>query len=295
MLPLSQSQLTLLDTCARKYQHVFFDALSVPSTYEQHTKAQWGSRFHRLMQQQALELPVDVLSAADAEMAASLSALLSALGQAAPKAFAHSPFSQSEHRRTHEFNGYLLTVIYDLVIIAAGKGQIFDWKTYHQPQQKAWLEKDWQTRLYPYVLCETSDLSPEDISMTYWFVRSDGARADESEADGAEADGAEDVKKPSSYTFEYSVARHERTRKDLQRLTDELTRMREQMFFPKVEEAKGLCDRCPFDVRCDRATSVLVPTQTATASDLTTVYTDPNRLLKAAQQLTVDTVEELPL
>ncbi len=305
MLPLSQSHLSQLSACPRKYQYIFFDVLSGPSTYEQHVTTQWGSQFHRLMQQQALNLPVNLLSEADSEMAASLVALQ----KAAPNVFAYLPesnalqaanhtntFSQSEHRRTLAFNDYLLTVVYDLVVITNERssertGQIFDWKTHQQPPKKVWLERDWQTRLYPYVLCETSDLPPEALSMTYWFVRLEqkavGKKADgQRTGDQRDAIGTEALQ-PSSYTFPYSLAQHDQTRRDLQQLTDELTTMRLQAYFPKVAIEKGLCDRCPFNVRCDRSPLTqnisLTPTQ------------DPKQLLTAAQQLTIDNVEEVPL
>lgn len=306
MLPLSQSHLTLLDTCPRKYQHVFFDALSGPSTYEQHAKAQWGSQFHLLMQQQALNLPVDVLSTADTEMAESLATLKTA----APEVFAY--FSESrvggnaadpeiasaEHRRTLNFNGYLLTVVYDLVVIAPDaeqkihKGQIFDWKTYQQPQKKTWLAKDWQTRLYPYVLCETSNLTPDEIAMTYWFVRSG---PENSGQEKSEVPFSEVPFKASSFTFAYSAAQHQQTQHDLQTLTDALTRMREQAFFPKVAIEKGLCTQCPFQVRCDRATPDNSMTNPLTSGDSPPLYADLPSLLKAAQQVNADHIKELPL
>ncbi len=275
MLPLSQSHLTLLDACPRKYQYVFFDALSGPSTYEQQTTIQWGSQFHLLMQQRSLNLPIELLSQANAEMAASMAAL----AKAAPEVFAHLPsssnraealiFSQSEHRRTLAFGRYLLTVVYDLVVLAADVGQIFDWKTHQQPPRQSWLQHDWQTRLYLYVLCETTALSPEQVSMTYWFVRLGAAQ---------QADQA-----PSFYRFGYSAAQHRQTQQDLQQLTDQLTQMQQQADFPKVAVEKGLCDRCLFNVRCDRAPAA-APSQT-----------DPQQLLQAASQLTADSVEEIPL
>ena len=275
MRPLSQSHLTLLDTCMRKFKYVSFEALSGPSTYEQQATTQWGSQFHLLMQQRALDLPVEVMAGANSAMSESLTAL----AKAAPDVFKHLPasasakahdaFSQSEHRRTLAFNGHLLTVIYDLVVTSAGEGQsegqIFDWKTHQRSPQKEQLQRHWQTRLYLYVLCETTDLHPEQLSMTYWFVRS----------------GAE----PSFYRFGYSKAQHQQTQQDLQRLTDRLTQMSEQVdsdaAFPKVAVEKGLCDRCLFNVRCDRFTQP--------SAD------DPYQMLRAASQLTVDSVEEVSL
>ncbi|MGC1307674.1 MAG: PD-(D/E)XK nuclease family protein [Phormidesmis sp.] len=282
MRPLSQSHLTLLSACPRKYQYIFFDGLSGPSTYEQQATTHWGSQFHLLMQQRALDLPVEVLSTADAEMAASLAAL----AKAAPDVFKHLPtvhiaqphqssdpnsFSQSEHKRTLIFNDYLLTVVYDLVVCSPEAGQIFDWKTHQRPPRPEWLQNDWQTRLYLYVLCETTALSPKQLSMVYWFVRLTPP-----------TDAAPDAA-PSFYRFGYSESQHDQTRRDLQALTDELTKMRAQGYFPKVAVEKGLCDRCPFNVRCDR-----IPPNSA-------IPTDPYHLLKAASQLTADSVEEIPL
>ncbi|MEL6900396.1 MAG: PD-(D/E)XK nuclease family protein [Cyanobacteria bacterium J06606_4] len=305
MLPLSQSHLTLLEACPRKYQYVFFDALLGPSSYEQRVTTQWGNQFHLLMQQAALDLPVGAIAPADTELADSMQAL----SKAAPDVFAHLPtasvvtpeasessgnFSQSEHRRTLSFNGYLLTVIYDLVVfserdpkaafentqVAQGSqekgvlggvstdssGHIFDWKTHQKPPPKAWLANDWQTRLYRYVLCETTDLSPEQISMTYWFVRPSSRDSQQSS-------------QPTSYRFDYSQLAHDLTRQDLQRLTDQLTLMRQQANFPKVSIDKGLCDRCPYNVRCDRSDRAFSQ--------------DPSRLLKAASQLTADSAQEV--
>ncbi len=275
MRPLSQGHLTLLDTCARKFRYVFFDGLSGPATYDQQATTQWGSQFHLLMQQRALDLPVEVMAGANAEMSDSLSAL----SNAAPEVFEHLPiastdgtdaaFSQSEHRRTLAFNGYLLTVIYDLLVTDASRGQIFDWKTHQSPPPKARVQADWQTRLYLYVLCETTELRPEQLSMKYWFVR-----------------GSPDTD-PSFYQFGYSAKQHQQTQRDLQQLTDSLTQMSEQadyeQAFPKVAIEKGLCDRCLFNVRCDRA----IPSDNRP--------TDPYQMLRAARQLTADSVEEVPL
>lgn len=299
MLPLNQNHLTLLDSCPRKYEHVVFNSLYAPASYEQHLKTQWGSQFHLLMQQQALDLPVEAIASADTDMQASLAAL----EKAAPDVFKYLPvsqaqlvsqaqatdsspdkaqsqsldvneFSQSEHKRTLAFNGYLLTVIYDLVVLEPGQtGHIFDWKTYQKPPKETQLANDWQTRLYQYVLCETTGLEPEQIAMTYWFVRVDKAQQ----------------QAPSFYRFNYSLVAHDKTRRDLQRLSDRLTEMRSQNHFPKVDIAKGLCDYCTFNARCDR-----VP-----PNPLGQPFQDPNQLLKdalkAASQVNIDSIEEISL
>lgn len=305
MLPLTQGHLTLFETCPRKYQLVYFDSLSGPSSYDQHAKTQWGSQFHLLMQQQALNLPVARLAEANTEMSASLKAL----EQAAPDVFAHLPvsqlsdsvdsgdsddpdraFSQSEHRRTLALDDYLLTVIYDLLVIsnqgAEGQtktGQIYDWKTHQKPPPKRWLKSDWQTRLYLYVLCETTELTPQQISMTYWFVRLN------SHSDDAASNKASDEKltKPSAYLFAYSAQEHRQTHEDLQALTARLNQMRAAEFFPKVPVESEKCDRCVFNVRCDRT-----PPSHSSQDPLAQA---PDRLLKAASQFTAETVEEVSL
>ncbi|MEO1401428.1 MAG: PD-(D/E)XK nuclease family protein [Cyanobacteria bacterium J06635_1] len=237
-LPLSQSHLTLLETCDRKFQYIFLDSLSVPAEPEQQSRAFWGNQFHLLMQQQALGLPIEVMAPADAEMTDSVAALR----QTAPDLFEEpgpGGLRQSEHQRMLAFNGYLLTVIYDLVVLSPDQGQIVDWKTYLRPQQRVWLERHWQTRLYLYVLTETTDLDPAQVSMTYWFVRN------RDEQTGALT--------PESYRFNYSAERHGQTRQDLETLTQRLTQQRQAMAdFPKVDVTKGLCDGCPFAIRCQR-------------------------------------------
>lgn len=317
MMPLSQSHLSYLDTCLRKYQYVFLDALLGPSTYEQHLTTQWGSQFHLLMQQQALDLPVGVLSQVNTGMSNSLAAL----EKAAPEVFSYLPesqvpnsqtepssqhgsvsFSQSEHRRTLEFNGFLLTVVYDLLVTSPSgipnqpcehliKGQIFDWKTHQHPPKREWLQKDWQTRLYLYVLCETSDLSPEQIAMTYWFVRV-GDQPDTPLIETVPLETSQiselqpDLSQPSCYRFSYTMTQHEQTRTDLRRLTHCLTEMMETSDFPKVDIKKGYCDRCPFNARCERvASSQIRPEGNGQ---------DPAKIIKAARQLTAETVDEIP-
>ena len=277
VMPLSQAHLTLLERCDRKYQYVFFEALSGPATYDQQLTTQWGSQFHLLMQQQALNLPVDALSAANEEMSASMAAL----AEAAPEVFAHlrSPqadktaasFSQSEHRRTLAFEGYLLTVIYDLLVCTPEQGRIFDWKTHQKPPKKDWLQNDWQTRLYLYVLCETTHLNPEQISMTYWFVRLEDPAIE-----------APQRKKPTSYRFSYSTEQHQKTERDLRSLTARLTQMIEQSEFPKIPLGSELCDSCVFNVRCDRPSA-------------TTPALDAARLLREASRVTPESVDPIPL
>ncbi len=235
LTPLSQGQLNLLETCPRKFQHIYFDQLGTPVSPEQQERLTWGSRFHLLMQQRELGLPVESLVEEDTQ----LQHWVTALVNAASDVLTPDPqtFRDSEHCRTLNFQGYLLTVIYDLLIEDDKSGQILDWKTYPQPKNRQWLAKDWQTRLYLYVLAETSDYAAEQISMTYWFVKSQP--------------------RPQSLKFTYSAAQHEKTRQDLTKLLNKLTgwlqRYQEDGIpFPQVAPSTGRCGDCTFAVRCQR-------------------------------------------
>jgi hypothetical protein len=197
---LSQGHLNLLELCPPKFQQVYLEQLSSLSSPEQQAKQTWGSQFHLLMQQRELGLPIESLLQEDEELKHSLIALI----DAAPEIFLskRSIWREAEHCRTVSFGNYLLTVIYDLLIADARKAQILDWKTYLQPQHKTKLATNWQTRLYLYVLAETSEYLPEQISMTYWFIKL--------------------PTKPKSLTFPYSQAQHEQTKQDLTRLLTKL-------------------------------------------------------------------------
>jgi len=196
LIRLSQGHLNLLSTCPPRFQQIYLEQLhSLPSP-EQQEKQTWGTRFHLLMQQRELGLPLEPLLVAEPELHHSLAALI----EAAPEILQASDRDNraAEHCRTLSFNNYLLTVIYDLLIVDRERAKILDWKTYLQPQNKQKLTNNWQTRLYLYVLAETSDYLPEHISLTYWFVKL--------------------PHQPKSLTFNYTSQQHQQTKQDLTEL-----------------------------------------------------------------------------
>lgn len=232
---LSQGQLNLLEACPRKFQHIYLDRLSSPTTLEQQERMAWGDRFHRLMQQRELGLPMDGLLDESDPLRHSTIALVCA----APEIFATKSegWREAEHCRTLQFQGSLFTVIYDLLIQGERNAQILDWKTYPLPKNRGKIEANWQTRLYLFVLGETTSYLPEQLSMTYWFVKLPD--------------------RPKSLTFAYSRKQHERTRQDLsdllERLEGYIKDYRDRALpFPQVPEAKGECRFCPFNRRCQR-------------------------------------------
>lgn len=238
MLHLSQGQLTLLEICPRKFQHIFLEQLGFPIAPEQQERLNWGDRFHRLMQQRELGLPIQNLAPVDQPVQHSVEAFV----QAASEVFQTEVNTdrQSEHRRTLHFQGYLLTVIYDLVILSEQQAQILDWKTYPRPQQSQWLAQRWQTRLYPFVMAETSRYQPDQISMTYWFIQA----------------VSDPLPEPESYRFTYSAALHQQTSQTLAALLSQLTqwlhRYEAGESLPQAVESAGHCDTCSFALRCQR-------------------------------------------
>lgn len=246
MFRLSQNQLKILEECPRKFQHGYLELLASTTSPEQQEKFTWGSQFHLLMQQRELGLPIEAITQQDPEIGRCVAALI----DTAPELFITDSqtkniiFRQAEHPRTLIFQDYLFTVIYDLLIAEPNTAQIIDWKTYPRPQKAERIRENWQTRLYLYVLVETSDYSPEQISMTFWFVQLRGEAA------------------PQKITFTYDRTQHDRTKQDLTQILHKLTQWRQQYgdrgeLFPQVDITADRCDACQFATRCNRVS----PTQ----------------------------------
>ncbi|MCL6754594.1 PD-(D/E)XK nuclease family protein [Nostoc sp. CCCryo 231-06] len=235
LLRLSQGQLNLLEVCPRKFQHTYLEQLNSPSNPEQEERQTLGSRFHLLMQQREMGLPIDSFLQADAKLQSWMLAFADAAPEILTPASDNQTFRESEHYRTLQVQHYLLTVVYDLLIADNQQAQILDWKTYPKPPNKRNLESNWQTRLYLYVLAETSDYLPENISMTYWFVQSEG--------------------KPQNIKFNYNVVQHTQIAKKLNQLLSQLTiwleNYQNNQQFPQVVEGSKMCDYCQFAKRCD--------------------------------------------
>ncbi|MBD2434364.1 DNA/RNA helicase [Fischerella muscicola CCMEE 5323] len=236
LLRLSQGQLNLLERCPRQFQHTYLEQLYSPTEIEREEHQTLGSRFHLLMQQREMGLPIDSFLQTDAQLQSWMTAFTNAASDILTPISNNQTFRESEHYRTLQVQNYLLTVVYDLLIADNQQAQIFDWKTYPKLPNKRKLEQNWQTRLYMYVLAETSDYLPENISMTYWFVQSEG--------------------KPQSLKFSYNYIQHEKTAKKLKQLLSKLTSWLEdyqqKKDFPQVSEGSKTCEYCHFTKRCNR-------------------------------------------
>lgn len=249
VMRLSQTQLTLLGACPRRFQYSFLEHLSVPPQEAQQASIDWGNRFHLLMQQAQLGLPLDRLLQADEPLAKAVKAL-----RHSQPALLEPPSPgqcESEHLRTFCLAGQSFSVVYDLLITDGQQAQILDWKTYPKPRDRRTLAQSWQTKLYCYGLVVTSDYAPDQVSMTYWFVR------------GKDPDAA-----PEQISLRYNQSWHDQIHQDLTRQIEQLDRWLadygQGQPLPQAPIAAGHCDRCPFLERCrgrgawrDRASTAL--------------------------------------
>ncbi|MTJ09694.1 PD-(D/E)XK nuclease family protein [Anabaena sp. UHCC 0204] len=237
ILRLSQGHLNLLAACPRKFQHSYLEQLNTPLDPKHEEYQILGSRFHLLMQQKEMGLPIDSLLQTDHR----LQNWMTDFTKIAPDIFTPDPdnqtFRESEHYRTLQIGDYLLTVIYDLLIADQYQAQILDWKTNPQPPKPKILAQNWQTRLYLYVLAETSNYLLENISMTYWFVQSKG--------------------KTQNIKFIYNEKKHQKTAEDLNQLLNNFTEwvnnyQYHNISFPQIAESSKICESCQYAVRCHR-------------------------------------------
>jgi PD-(D/E)XK nuclease superfamily len=230
---ISQRHLKILETCPRQFEYTFCDRLTLSTAPNQHSKTQLGSDFHLLMHQRELGLPIEPILARSPQLNTWMQSML----QTAPELFQTDPHTwrESEHVRTLEIDNYLFTAIYDLLILSPDQADIIDWKTYPLPKYKKDLDLEWQTRLYLYLLAETSEYLPKQITFTYWFIQS--------------------TPQPKSVKIGYTLKQHRQTTTDLLALLDKLTNwlddyQSQQEPFPQVGLSTGLCQKCNFGSRC---------------------------------------------
>ncbi|NJL90752.1 MAG: PD-(D/E)XK nuclease family protein [Coleofasciculaceae cyanobacterium SM2_1_6] len=272
MIHLSQSQLQTLEACPRKFQYIYLEQLSPPLDPLQQESLIWGSNFHLIMQQRELGLPVGIGSDRQVSLDADMQKAIAALLTAAPELFETQPQTfrsaitehnlstnteafqiintdkynlstspersrRAEYPLTLELQGYLFTVIYDLFIAAPDTAQIIDWKTHQKPLKSEFLEQQWQTKLYLYILAATTSYAPEQITMTYWFVKNSP--------------------QPQQVTIAYNQETHQQTHQEIMDLLQELTISLEDyqaqgIEFSQVSPKAGHCVGCSFAARCGR-------------------------------------------
>ncbi|MEM8777688.1 MAG: PD-(D/E)XK nuclease family protein [Cyanobacteria bacterium P01_G01_bin.49] len=236
LIRLSQSQLNILETCPPQFQRLYLEQLGSPMSPDIQENLAWGSQFHQLMQQRELGLPLESILGENPELQQTINTLVDLVYQ--QHELTNDCWREAEHCRTLEFQGYLLTAIYDLLILDKNQAQILDWKTYLQPKDPKKLQDNWQTRLYLYLLAETSDYLPEQISMTYWFVKI--------------------PRQPQYSTITYDKKLHHKNHQDLSELLAQLENYLQDyhdkdLDFPHVNNCQEYCPYASFLAQADQS------------------------------------------
>jgi CRISPR/Cas system-associated exonuclease Cas4 (RecB family) len=182
----SQGSLQDFVECRRRFQLRFILRQSWPAAPSEpllqlERTMQQGARFHRMVQQHTLGLPVERLSPLPKEtdlsrwwenylrfsQAGGLDALTGPGARRHPEITLSAPFGS--HR--------LLAKLDLLLVTATGKALILDWKTARKRPRRRWLADRLQTRVYPTLLLQAgahlnggTPFAPEQVEMVYWFA-----------------------------------------------------------------------------------------------------------------------------
>jgi hypothetical protein len=250
---ISQQHLNILETCPRKFEYLYLHGLNLPLDPEKQDRIKFGNQFHLLMQQKELGLDISPILTKSQDLADCFQSLEKSAAEIlkpeilendhiSSDQFSHQStnsliFRQAEYNLNLTYKNYIITVIYDLLITDHQSAHIYDWKTYPLPENSKKIIENWQTRLYLFLLAEASDYSPENISMTYWFIKSNKSQ------------------KAECLKISYDHNQHEKNRQDLDNLLEKLTnylnqQQTDQKPFPQVNVNLGICAPCQFLNRC---------------------------------------------
>jgi CRISPR/Cas system-associated exonuclease Cas4 (RecB family) len=152
-------------------------ALVVNDAADFERRGQAGARFHRLIQQYLLGIPVarlDDLVAADPNP--DLGPWWENFLRNVPPWLEGVQFVETTLSTV--LGGERLLAKYDLVLVGdRSQIAIFDWKTAQKRTRKDWLLERIQTRLYRFVLTQagqilipTDSLHPEQVTINFWFA-----------------------------------------------------------------------------------------------------------------------------
>lgn len=175
----SQSSLQDYLDCPRRFElrcllKQKWPALHSEPALEQERHLLLGHRFHQLVHQHQIGIPVEQLSSHldDPDLLRWWQNYLQA------NLLARLPKNcYPEYQLSAPFEGHRLVAQYDLLAIQPGEQAIIvDWKTTRQRLPSAYLKKRAQSRLYPFLLCEAGDhlnrgepFTPSQVEMIYWF------------------------------------------------------------------------------------------------------------------------------
>ncbi len=239
----SQSALTAYTRCPRQFELRYMQRQPWPApemspVLEAEARRLAGLRFHRLAQQAAAGVPLDLLTRqAEQEgdpmdfwwenFVQEYKDLLTRRGAAEcyPEITLSAPLGK--HRLVAKF---------DLLVITPDQWTIYDWKTENRPPKREHLRQRWQTRVYLALLAHSAPkfnhgeaFPPEQIRMTYWYANFPDA--------------------PVSFDYTQTAAR-----RDWQAIAALVQEIAQQDTFPQTDDAQA-CKYCVYRSYCGRGVS----------------------------------------
>ncbi len=236
----SQGSLQDFADCRRRFQlryiqQLAWPAIQVDPVLEREEHLQFASRFHHLVHQHQLGIPLEALATTIQDPL---------LVRWWENYLAHPPADLPPARHpemvlTAPLAGFRLLAKYDLVAVEPGQRLVIvDWKTNQQAGRRSWLEQRMQTKVYRYLLVEAGavlnggqPVQPEQIEMIYWFANEPA----------------------SPIHFGYSAAEHAETAAELGELVRTIQQLQADEF-PLTDELAH-CGFCAYRSLCDRGTS----------------------------------------
>jgi len=175
----SQANLQDFQDCRRRFYYRYVEKLSWPALETEPALAneKWmrqGARFHQLVHQYFLGLPVETLS--EMSLEENLKVWWKGFLDYNPVDPEMEIFP--EKILVTKLSGFTLLAKFDLVVL--GKDQsliIYDWKTSRKPGLRDQLSARLQTKVYSYVLAKAGhvftnqgEVVPERVRMIYWYA-----------------------------------------------------------------------------------------------------------------------------
>jgi len=182
----NQSNLQDFVDCRRRFQlkhllHLAWPAVEAEPVLENERLIELGSRFHHLVHQYLLGIPLSELKIPEQEEELALwwqhfqSAI--ADGGELHNAWLPSTNRYPEITLAGRLGDIRLVAKVDLIAVYSdGTIQIFDWKTTQHVPRRAWLTERLQSKVYPYLLTKAGaflnkeqPISPDQVEMIYWY------------------------------------------------------------------------------------------------------------------------------
>jgi CRISPR/Cas system-associated exonuclease Cas4 (RecB family) len=183
----SQSNLQDYVDCQRRFQlrhilHQAWPAVEAEPYLENERLIDLGARFHKIVHQHLIGVPVDRISrsiSGDDMLQSMWGNYLHAIKDGLLKII-DNPTNQRYEEITLSIavEEFRLIAKYDLLVIRPdGKWTIVDWKTSQKHPGRRWLADRLQTHVYPFVLSGAGGrlingemIDPDQIEMVYWFA-----------------------------------------------------------------------------------------------------------------------------